>query len=128
MLEQLIEIINSESGIDIRDNIRNTEYVELRSLYFVLAKEIYPAITIIKLAKSVNLTHASVIHSLNNFTIYSKYNKNLLLVKKKIITNYYYKDNDYNEIIISLKKEVDGLYLKVIELREKIELCGENVK
>tara|TARA_R100000278_G_scaffold62867_1_gene50847 strand:- start:1269 stop:1691 length:423 start_codon:yes stop_codon:yes gene_type:complete len=78
----LINEIESLSGYRVFENTRRREVVEVRSLLYTVLKKFYRFTLreIQDLAEEYNysITHASVIHSLNSFDVYSKYSPHLL--------------------------------------------------
>tara|TARA_R100000231_G_scaffold1203_1_gene2062 strand:- start:5462 stop:5905 length:444 start_codon:yes stop_codon:yes gene_type:complete len=78
----LINEIESLSGYKVFDNTRRREVVEVRSLLYTVLKKFYRFTLreIQDLAEEYNytITHASVIHSLKSFEVYSKYSPHLL--------------------------------------------------
>ena len=80
-IRNLIHEIETLSGYSIFENTRRREVVEVRSLLYTVLKKFYRFTLreIQDLCEEHNypITHASVIHSLKSFDVYSKYNKNL---------------------------------------------------
>ena len=78
----LINEIESLSGYRVFENTRRREVVEVRSLLYTVLKKFYRFTLreIQDLAEEYNysITHASVIHSINSFDVYSKYSPHLL--------------------------------------------------
>ena len=78
----LITEIESLSGYRVFDNTRRREVVEIRSLLYTVLKKFYRFTLreIQDLAQEYNyyITHASVIHSIKSFEVYSKYSPHLL--------------------------------------------------
>ena len=78
----LINEIESLSGYRVFENTRRREVVEVRSLLYTVLKKFYRFTLreIQDLAEEYNytITHASVIHSLKSFEVYSKYSPHLL--------------------------------------------------
>lgn len=83
--EHLKSIILQESGVNVEDKTRKREVVELRALYFKLLRDLDPRLTFDRMGKTVGVHHATVIHSLNNYDIYEKYNDALRVYKETII-------------------------------------------
>jgi len=78
----LINEIESLSGYRVFENTRRREVVEIRSLLYTVLKKFYRFTLreIQDLAQEYNyyITHASVIHSIKSFEVYSKYSPHLL--------------------------------------------------
>lgn len=65
MEQRIRTIIKRETGIDIVEKCRQQEYVELRSLYYTILKEI--GYSYCRIARTVNKRHGTVIHGLNYY-------------------------------------------------------------
>lgn len=65
-LKVLREEVNRKTGLDITKSTRERPYAYSRFLYYKLAKELTPA-GFSDIAKSVGVTHATVIHGINAF-------------------------------------------------------------
>ena len=78
----LINEIESLSGYKVFEKTRRREIVEIRSLLYTVLKKFYRFTLreIQDLAQEYNyyVTHASVIHSLKSFEVYSKYSPHIL--------------------------------------------------
>jgi DNA-directed RNA polymerase subunit L len=119
--ERLKEIILKETDIDVSKNSRKHNIIEARALYFYLVKHFKPKMTLQEIAESVNKNHATVIHSLNNYTMYEKFNRDLRSLRN-IIVNEIDEENvlnteDNEELRLELKKK----NLKVSELEIQLE-------
>jgi DNA-directed RNA polymerase subunit L len=119
--ERLKEIILKETDIDVSKNSRKHNIIEARALYFYLVKHFKPKMTLQEIAESVNKNHATVIHSLNNYEMYEKFNRDLRSLRN-IIVNEIDEENilnteDNEELRLELKKK----NLKVSELEIQLE-------
>jgi DNA-directed RNA polymerase subunit L len=124
--ERLKEIILKETDIDVSKNSRKHNIIEARALYFYLVKHFKPKMTLQEIAESVNKNHATVIHSLNNYTMYEKFNRDLRSLRN-IIVNQMDEENILNtENINDLKLEIKKKNLRVSEL--EIELEESNLR
>ena len=78
----LINEIESLSGYRVFEKTRRREIVEIRSLLYTVLKKFYRFTLreIQDLAQEYNyyVTHASVIHSLKSFEVYSKYSPHIV--------------------------------------------------
>jgi hypothetical protein len=124
--ERLKEIILKETDIDVSKNSRKHSIIEARALYFYLVKHFKPKMTLQEIAESVNKNHATVIHSLNNYEMYEKFNRDLRSLRN-IIVNQMDEENilnteDNEELRLELKKK----NLRVSEL--EIELQESNLR
>ena len=119
--ERLKEIILKETDIDVSKNSRKHNIIEARALYFYLVKHFKPKMTLQEIAESVNKNHATVIHSLNNYTMYEKFNRDLRSLRN-IIVNQMDEENVLNtENINELRLEIKKKNLKVSELEIQLE-------
>ena len=83
--KRLLEVINEHTGVDVNIKSRKREVIEMRLLYFNVLKELRPNISLSSIGESVNLNHATVIHSLNKYEMYERFNSNFKALKRKII-------------------------------------------
>jgi len=83
--ERLKEIILQETDTDINIRTRKKNTVEIRSLYCNILKELKPNRTLQSIGDTLDLNHASVIHSLKMYEVYSKDNKDLKKLKDIIM-------------------------------------------
>jgi len=119
--ERLKEIILKETDIDVSKNSRKHNIIEARALYFYLVKHFKPKMTLQEIAESVNKNHATVIHSLNNYTMYEKFNRDLRSLRN-IIVNEIDEENILNtEDNEELRLEIKKKNLKVSELEIQLE-------
>ena len=119
--ERLKEIILKETDIDVSKNSRKHNIIEARALYFHSIKHFKPKMTLQEMADSVNKNHATVIHSLNNYPMYEKFNDELRYLKNTII-NQMEEENILNtENINELRLEIKKKNLKVSELEIQLE-------
>lgn len=114
-LNEIVNYIESQTGLNVTRNTRKREYVYARSLYFKLAKE-YTALPLSFMGDFVGRDHASAIHNINNvFPHAYKFEKTI----KKAYDNFKsFKDNgiDVNDkhadTIVALKLEMLNLKTK----------------
>jgi hypothetical protein len=124
--ERLKEIILKETDIDVSKNSRKHNIIEARALYFYLIKHFKPKMTLQEIAESVNKNHATVIHSLNNYEMYEKFNRDLRSLRN-IIVNQMDEENVLNtEDNELLKLELKKNKLRISEL--EIELEESNLR
>jgi hypothetical protein len=67
MEQRIREIIQRETGIDILEKNRRREYVELRSMYYTILKELNPTYTAARIGKSVGKTREAVLYGLEYY-------------------------------------------------------------
>ena len=105
----LIDEIEALSGINIFQNTRRREVVEVRSLLYSILKKFYRfnlrEIQDLCSEHGYNITHASVIHSLKSFDVYKTYNKNL--------------DDWYHAVVIDLEEDVAAQRIDFIKPKLK---------
>jgi len=119
--ERIKQIIKQETNIDVCKSSRKHNIIEARALYFHSIKHFKPKMTLQEMADSVNKNHATVIHSLNNYEMYEKFNRDLRSLRN-IIVNQMDEQNvlnteDNEELRLELKKK----NLKVSELEIQLE-------
>jgi len=112
---KLIELVSKETGLDISLKTRKREVVEARALYCFIIKELKPKITFQKIADTLNLNHALIIHLLKMYPIYE--DNNDALRENRISITKYFKD-----------KNVDGVSVNEIKLQDKIDFLNEEIK
>lgn len=73
-LNRLIDIVSEETGVDIRDRRRKTDYVMARAVYFRLAYRDLGLGSLEDIGKSIGKDHATVLYSLRTtFTQLERY-------------------------------------------------------
>jgi predicted alpha/beta superfamily hydrolase len=113
--EKVKELILQQTSIDVDDKTRTREQVEARSLYYMLIKELTPKTTLKQIGKSVGKNHATVIHSLNQWDMFSKYNPSLNTYKERIL-KMFDKEIDLTDIDL-LRKQINRLQGELIDLQ-----------
>ena len=119
--ERLKEIILQETDTDINIRTRKKNTVEIRSLYCNILKELKPNKTLQSIGDTLELNHASIIHSLRMYEVYSKDNTDLKKLRDIIMSHFIKVD----ETEIELLNEVDQLKHRVYQLtfdKDKIEI------
>ncbi len=121
--------INKLSGIDVFVNTRKVEYVEARSLLgFILKK--YEGMTLHDIsrfyqANGKSMNHATVIHSIKNFSIFKNYSPQLIDWLNIISDDINSYDNQEKRELIKLKlnyisnKDVDELAIMIDAMAKK---------
>lgn len=133
-LSRIADIVSELSGIDIRKNNRQRQYIYARCVYYKVVRELTYASTK-KIGKAVGRDHATVLHNLKHtFPIIERYEKDFYRLYKhaldvvgaylvetnyngesddelhQFIANHYVKRNrELKAEIQSLKEENDGL-------------------
>lgn len=129
--DRLKELIKEETGVDVSINSRKKNIIETRALYFKLLKENNPALTLEYIANSVDKIHATVIHSLNKYNMYERFNPDLKRLRKEINSKIYSENIIYtfdNERLrIELKKSINKIESLELQLQEKeLELINKS--
>ena len=107
--QRLKEIIKRETSTDIDVKTRKRETIELRSLYCNVLKELKPNKTLQAIGDTLELNHATVIHSLKNYKMYEEYNPELKKFKRNILSYFTVHDEeDLKEL-----SEIEQLKYKV---------------
>ena len=119
--ERLKEIILQETDTDINIRTRKKNTVEIRSLYCNILKELKPNRTLQSIGDTVDLNHASVIHSLKMYEVYSKDNKDLKKLKDIIMSHFIKVDERQIEEL----NEVEQLQQRIYQLtfdKDRLEI------
>jgi hypothetical protein len=114
--EIIKELILEETGIDIADKIRTRTNVEYRSLYFLIVKNLEPKLSLREIGEAVNKDHATVIHGINQYEIFIKYNKDLENIRTRVLLKYAKNHSRYG--MISIDEEINLLEKRIVELQE----------
>jgi len=110
--ERLKEIIKQETNTDIEIRTRKRETIEMRSLYCTVLKQLKPKKTLQAIGDTIELNHATVINSLNNYKVYEQYNPELKKFKTTILSYFTMDDSELKELL-----EIEKLKHKVMELK-----------
>ena len=125
----LKELIEKTTGVDINKTSRRREVVEARAMYYKILKQIDKKKTLQSIADSVGKNHATVLHSLNNYDSFERFNPTLKLFRKEILSRLNYKSFENNtskdETITSLQIEAMKQNEEIINLKEKITKLQE---
>jgi hypothetical protein len=119
--ERLKEIILQETDTDINIRTRKKNTVEIRSLYCNILKELKPNRTLQSIGDTVDLNHASVIHSLKMYEVYSKDNTDLKKLKDIIMSHFIKVDERQIEEL----NEVEQLQQRIYQLtfdKDRLEI------
>ena len=88
VIDKLKDIIRKETKLDVDTKTRKREIVEARALYLNILKELEPNRTLQNLADTLELNHATVIHSLKSYKYYEKFNPSLRTYKNNILKHF----------------------------------------
>ena len=119
--ERLKEIILQETDTDINIRTRKKNTVEIRSLYCNILKELKPNKTLQSIGDTLELNHASVIHSLKMYEVYSKDNKDLKKLRDIIMSHFIKVDKQIEELTETeaLKQQINILRFNNNELNKE---------
>jgi hypothetical protein len=117
--ERVRQHIITELGIDVFISTRERYNVEARCLYYTILKELTPTQSLEKIGRSINKDHATVIYGLGQYESFCFYNKNLDLIKRKIII-LYNSDNDLHKVEY-IDDEIYRLEQMIYELQKEKE-------
>lgn len=122
--QRLKDIILQETNTNVDIRTRKRESVELRSLYCNVLKELKPNKTLQAIGDTLELNHATVIHSLKNYKMYEEYNPELKKFKRTILS-YFTLENeeDLKELseIEQLKYKVNKLTLENDKITKQLQ-------
>lgn len=125
--EKIIDLILSNTGIDVRIDNRKREVVELRALYFVIVKIIDKKQTLELLGSTVNRDHSSVLHNIKKYKVHEKYNPMLKSLKHKILS-FFTVDGQKEDMQDSYSNQIDFLKRLNSKLIDRINQKQEEVK
>lgn len=113
--EIIIKLIKEETHIDLYNPSSTQEFVQIRSLYYVLMRKLAPKMSLENIGKPLNKKYTTVIFGLLKFDKYCEKNKRLLKDKERIIIEYNtkYAPNKMNTI----DDEIAQLETKLAELK-----------
>lgn len=123
-IEIVKDLLIKESGIDITKRTRHRNVIELRSLFYNIVKEVSPISTYSAIGRSVGVNHATVLHSLQMFDVYSKYNKGLNKLKDNVVKRFKVENNFYG--VKTIDEEIQRLELRIAELNDLKEFLKNN--
>lgn len=124
-IEIIKDLVIRESGIDIVEKSRKRNVIELRSLFYNVAKTLKPMESYSAIGRSVGVNHATVLHSLGMFEVYTTYNKELDKLKNTIINRYRIEHKFY--AVHSIDDEIERLEQQLNELK-RLKESLENEK
>ena len=124
--EQIIELIERIHGKDITTKNRRRENVTARAVYVKLCKDIFPYLSLHKIAEPINRNHATIIHLLKSIDNHLKndnhyinlYKKASVIINKDIIETQNIKEISYLE---SLEERIINLSNTLIEKNKQID-------
>ena len=124
--EQIIDVIERLHNAKITTKNRKRENVTARAVYAKLCKDIFPYLTLEKIAKPINRDHATIIHSFkaienhlkNDNEYINLYKKASVIINKDIVATQNVKEISYLE---SLEERLIKMSNALIEKNKEIE-------
>ena len=100
-MKKLRNVVEKYFKIDISTKTRKLEYVYARAIYFTLCYKFTNA-KVVEIAKTLNMNHATILHSLKTFPYMlkhsSKLNTDYFLIKELANVNKKNKKIDVNKV------------------------------
>ena len=121
--QRLKEIILQETGEDINIKTRKKNTVEIRSLYCNILKQLKPHKTLQSIGETIDLNHATIIHALRMYEVYSKDNKDLKAIKDTILSHFIKVDKQIEELTETeaLQQQINTLRFNNNELKNELK-------
>ena len=124
--EQIIEVIERLHKDKITTKSRKRENVTARAVYAKLCKDIFPYLSLDKIAKPINRDHATIIHMLkmidnhlkNDNQYINLYKRASVIINKDIVSTQNLKEISYLE---SLEERIVQMSNTLIEKNKQIE-------
>jgi len=128
--ERLKEIILQETGEDINIKTRKKNTVEIRSLYCTILKQLKPHKTLQSIGETIDLNHATIIHALRMYEVYSKDNKDLKAIKDTILSHFIKVDKQIEELTETeaLQQQINTLRFNNNELKKILKIQQQTKK
>ena len=125
--EQIIDVIERLHNSKITSKNRKRGNVTARAVYAKLCKDIFPYLSLQKIAKPINRDHATIIHMFkmidnhlkNDNEYINLYKKASVIINKDIIATQNVKEMSYLE---SLEERIINLSNALIEKNKQIEV------
>ena len=125
-IKKIGDSVKEVSGLNIFDNTRRRDYVEMRALVcYVLRKKLRIGLTNIALyfqSEGKTMHHATVIHLVNQYPMYKRYNSRLAEIEDSF--------EELNSLEFNQDSYIRNQYLtyKYDELRQKHKDLKDNIK
>jgi hypothetical protein len=128
--ERLKEIILQETGEDINIKTRKKNTVEIRSLYCTILKQLKPHKTLQSIGETIDLNHATIIHALKMYEVYSKDNSDLKAIKDTILSHFIKVDKQIEELTETeaLQQQINTLRFNNNELKNELKIQQQTKK
>jgi hypothetical protein len=130
-LDQIVTKLNALADLNILDNSRQRQYIDARAVFCVIAYR-YVGLTLSQVAqyfkdRGKNSDHATILHAVKNYEIYSKYNPKLNLWLSDIICNTDLKVTSKKEIMIHKITQMNENNIDLLEKPIEI-IYSKNIK
>jgi hypothetical protein len=125
-IKKIGDSVKEVSGLNIFDNTRRRDYVEMRALVcYVLRKKLRIGLTNIALyfqSEGKTMHHATVIHLVNQYPMYKRYNSRLASIEESF--------EDLNNLEFNQDSYIRNQYLSYNydKLQEKYKNLKDNIK
>lgn len=131
MIEDIKKIIENTTGIELKKRSRVERNVYIRCVYFKFCRDIAGG-TMTQIAKSIDMDHSTIVHSLKRFEDYKKYSKEFNTIYSKCYSKVRYleriKDMEIFMNYSTEKKEIHILKDKYLVAQREIEELKDKVK
>jgi len=127
-LKNLVELCSSAVGVDITGRRRDRDtYAYGRAVFYTVAKQLYPGITLMQLGKCVNRDHATVLYALRNAKDTYMNDPVYLSIYNRVLGRIDHTPDEYDiehdqlvyEMPPHVSKYINKLYDKLRELRNE---------
>jgi len=127
-LKNLVELCSSAVGVDITGRRRDRDtYAYGRAVFYTVAKQLYPGITLMQLGKCVDRDHATVLYALRNAKDTYINDPVYLSIYNRVLGKIDHKPDEYDiehdqlvyEMPPHVSKYINKLYDKLRELRNE---------
>jgi len=127
-LKNLVELCSSAVGVDITGRRRDRDtYAYGRAVFYTVAKQLYPGITLMQLGKCVNRDHATVLYALRNAKDTYMNDPVYLSIYNRVLGRIDHKPDEYDiehdqlvyEMPPHVSRYINKLYDKLRELRNE---------
>ena len=129
--EEIIKRVSEAVGLDIKKRTRKRVYVYGRCLYYKLARQNFPGMSLEYIGRFVGVDHATVIHSINKvFPIIERFEPQLLSIYLDIQSQIEFETGQLNSIPATheaAKREIANLRFR-LKIAEEQYVASNKVK
>jgi len=130
-LDQIVTKLNALAELDILNNTRKREYIEARAVFCVIAYK-YVGLTLSQVARyfkdrGKSSDHATILHAIKNYDIYSRYNQKLDLWLSDIVCSTDLKVASKKQIMIHKITQMNENNIDLLEKPIEI-IYSKNIK